>query len=291
MRSDITFMSREAYTESKAAEGKPGDAKDVIRILLVDDHPVVRAGLSSMLRTYPDFEVTAGVSDGTQALAVLKDQPVDVILLDLRMPGMDGIETLQALRALDAPPPSIVLTSYESDEDIYQAVRAGTYGYLLKACSEEEMIGAIHAVHAGYHYLPQHIAMRFAHRVLREDLTSRQRQILEYISEGMTDHQVARRLGSSLASVWEEINAMVSSLDRAQSASRAARSQTRKATMADIARQAGVSMATVSRVLNNKGMHTEETRRIVMKVVREFNFQQDSAAASLAMKRAPASEE
>jgi DNA-binding NarL/FixJ family response regulator len=256
----------------------------MIRILIVDDHPVVRAGLTSMLRTYPDLEVVSGVSDGSQMLALIEKVSVDVILLDLRMPGMSGIEILQSLKSKGSPLRVIVLTSYESDDYIYEALRAGACGYLLKACSEEEMIEAIHAVYAGGRYLPQYIAARFVERVPRALLSSRQSAILEHIARGLKDHEVARKMRIGVAEVWRELSATVDLMETSET-ERTEDAKGRRPTMADIARKAGVSLATVSRVLHNKGMHTEETRRAVMKAVQECDFQRNDTAASLALMR------
>ncbi|MDI3255478.1 MAG: response regulator [Bacillota bacterium] len=257
------------------------EEKAAVRILIADDHPVVRAGLASMLATYSDLEVVGSLSDGQQALELLREKPADILLLDLRMPALNGEQTMRALRQMDAPPRVIVLTSYESDEDIYGAIRAGAHGYLLKASSEEEMMLAIHTVYRGGRYFPPHIAARFAERVPRAQLEPQQREILDLIAEGMSDTQVAERTGLALAEVWERLNTMIETLDALEEA----RTQGEKITIADIARKAGVSMATVSRVLHNKGKHTEETRRAVMKVVREYDFQINDKAASLAMMR------
>ena len=105
---------------------------DPIRILIVDDHPVVCAGLASMLAGHEEFEVVGSVASGERALAVIRQAGPAVILLDLRMPGMDGIAVLHALKSMASPPHALVLTSFEKDEDIYRAIRAGAAGYLLK---------------------------------------------------------------------------------------------------------------------------------------------------------------
>lgn len=257
----------------------------MIRILIADDHPVVRAGLASMLATYPDLEVVGSVPDGNQTISALVKKQVDVLLLDLRMPALNGIETLRALKQLKSPPRVIVLTSYESDDDVYEAIRAGAHGYLVKASSVEEMIDAIHDVYAGERHFPPHIASRFADRVPRAHLDQEQRNILDLISEGMTDTQVAEKAGLSVADVWERLNAIIETLDAAEEARSANAAQGRRVTISDIARKAGVSMATVSRVLHNTGKHSEETRRAVMKVVSEYDFQLNDTAASLAMMR------
>lgn len=257
---------------------------EMIRILIVDDHPVVRAGLISMLRTYPHLEVVAGVSDGSQMFALLEKATVDVVLLDLRMPGMSGIEILKVLKESRSPLRVVVLTSYESDDYIFEALRGGAGGYLLKACSEEEMLGAIDAVHAGGRYLPQSVATRLTERLPQAQMSSRQSIILEYISRGLTDRETAREMGIGLPEVWAELNATINLIGNSAS-ERLDDSTGRRPTMSDIARRAGVSMATVSRVLHNKGMHTEETRRAVMKAVQECDFQRNGTAASLASMR------
>jgi DNA-binding NarL/FixJ family response regulator len=266
------------------------EAKSRVRILIADDHPVVRAGLASMLATYSELEVIGSVSDGNQAITTLVRHPADILLLDLRMPALGGIETLHALKQLKSPPRVIVVTSYESDEDIYEAIRAGAHGYLLKASSEEEMIDAIHAVHDGERYFPQHIAARFAERVPRSHLDKRQSEILGLITEGLTDNQVAEKLRLSVSELWNQLNSIIETLNALEKGNPRGPAQTRRATIADIARKAGVSMATVSRVLHNSGKHTEETRRAVMKVVREYGFQLNDTAASLAMMRNPSSQ-
>jgi DNA-binding NarL/FixJ family response regulator len=105
---------------------------DPIRLLIVDDHPVVCAGLASMLAGHKEFEVIGSVASGERALAVIRQEAPAVILLDLRMPGMDGIAVLHALKSMASPPHALILTSFEKDEDIYRAIRAGAAGYLLK---------------------------------------------------------------------------------------------------------------------------------------------------------------
>ena len=256
----------------------------MIRILIVDDHPVVRAGLTSMLQTYPELEVVAGVSDGSQMFAVLEKTTVDVVLLDLRMPGMSGIEILQALQANGSKLRVVILTSHESDEYVYEALRAGACGYLLKTCSEEEMIEVIQTVHAGGRHLPQRIAARFSERVPRAQLSTRQTDILEGVADGLAHREVAARMGLRVEDVWRELSAIIDLLT-ASDTERSDDARERRPTMADIARLAGVSLATVSRVLHNKGLHTEETRRAVMKAVQACDFQRNGTAVSLASMR------
>jgi DNA-binding NarL/FixJ family response regulator len=167
---------------------------DPIRILIVDDHPVVCAGLASMLAGHEEFEVVGSVACGERALAVIRQAGPDVILLDLRMPGMDGIAVLHALKSMASPPHALILTSFEKDEDIYRAMRAGAAGYLLKDTAEAEMVEAITQVHGGRRYMPRHIAARLEARRMRSDLTGREQQILQLVAHGSTNKEIGKAL-------------------------------------------------------------------------------------------------
>src|SRR6266700_224621 len=184
-----------------------------IRILIVDDHPVVRAGLTSMLATQPGLEVVDSVSSGEEALDMLERQRLDVVLLDLRMPGMNGIDTLLAIKRKAIPVHVIVLTSYETDEDIYRAVNAGAEGYLLKNASLREMVEAIRAVRAGNRYIPRRIASRLAERMTRSNLTARGLGILKILTKGRTNKQIASARGISDNTVRNHINSIIEKLE------------------------------------------------------------------------------
>lgn len=184
-----------------------------IRILIVDDHPVVRAGLTSMLATQPGLEVADSVSSGEEALDMLERQRLDIVLLDLRMPGMNGIDTLLAIKRKAIPVHVIVLTSYETDEDIYRAINAGAEGYLLKNASLREMVEAIRAVRAGNRYIPRRIASRLAERMTRSNLTARELEILKILTKGLTNKQIASALGISDNTVRNHINSIIEKLE------------------------------------------------------------------------------
>ncbi|MEP6643338.1 MAG: response regulator transcription factor [Acidobacteriaceae bacterium] len=184
-----------------------------IKILIVDDHPVVRAGLTNMLDTQPGFQVIGAVSTGEEAIEMLKAGSNDLLLLDLRMPGMGGIDTLHAIKRLGLRTRVIVLTSFETDEDIYRAVHAGAQGYLLKNTSQIEMVNAIKTVHAGNRYIPRHIASRLTERMMRTDLTARELEILKMLAKGLTNKQIGRALQISSNTVRNHVNSVIEKLE------------------------------------------------------------------------------
>jgi two-component system, NarL family, response regulator len=184
-----------------------------IRILIVDDHPVVRAGLTSMLGTQPELQVVGSASSGEEALALLQQKDIDVLLLDLRMPGVNGIDTMVAMKRIGAGARVIILTSFETDEDIYRSVQAGAEGYLLKDTSLREMVEAIRAVHAGKRYFPRQIASRLAERMMRINLTTREVEILKMLSKGPTNKEIAHALGISDNTVRNHVNSIIEKLE------------------------------------------------------------------------------
>lgn len=184
-----------------------------IRILIVDDHPVVQAGLTSMLMTHSSVEVVGAASNGKEALAMVRQHMPDVILLDLRMSGMTGIEVLHALREMKVATRAIVLTSFETDENIYRAFEAGALGYLLKDTSQHLMMEAIATVHVGRRYIPPEIATRLAERMMRSSLTAREQHILQMLAKGLTNKQIGCALSISDNTVRNHVNSIMEKLE------------------------------------------------------------------------------
>src|ERR1035438_6542467 len=134
------------------------DYKTTVRVLIVDDHPVVRAGLASLLKRQAGLKLTGAAHSGEEAMEILKRSPVDVMLLDLRMPTINGIDLLNMLKATDYHPKAIILSSYEYEEEIYQAIKAGARGYLSKNAPREEIVAAIETVVAGGTFFPERLS-------------------------------------------------------------------------------------------------------------------------------------
>jgi two-component system, NarL family, response regulator LiaR len=179
----------------------------VIRILVVDDHPIVRDGLLAVLGTQSDLQVVGEAGDGAEALRRVEELQPDVMLLDLEMPGLDGVGVLQQLRAGGSSLPVIVFTAFDTDERIVEAVRAGARGYLLKGAPRAELFAAIRIVHAGGSLLQPLIASKLIQHMSQpetsrqdagrqpiEPLTARELEVLQLLAEGQTNRQIADRL-------------------------------------------------------------------------------------------------
>jgi two-component system NarL family response regulator len=165
-----------------------------IRLLVVDDHQAFRMGLVAMVNEHPDLEVVAEAGTGPQAIELCRACHPDVVLMDLRLPGLSGVEATLAIRREFPRCHIIVITTYDGDEDIYRALQSGAQGYLLKDMSKEELIGAIRAVHAGQHHIPLHVASRLAERMSRPELTLREIEVLKLVVKGKSNKQIAQDL-------------------------------------------------------------------------------------------------
>lgn len=193
--------------------------KAPIRILLADDHPSLRAGLASILASQPDFTVVAEAGTGREVLAKLTDHPADVIIVDLRMPDGDGIQTIKALIKRDPAARVMVLTTYDNEEDIFAALEAGARGYLLKDTTKEEIITAVREIHAGRRFLPQAIASRLADRMVRSGLTPRELDVLRLVSRGRSNKEIASAMFISEETVKTHMKSLFQKLgvhDRAE---------------------------------------------------------------------------
>jgi DNA-binding NarL/FixJ family response regulator len=189
-----------------------------IHIVVVDDHPIVRDGLVAVLSTQPDFEVVGEASSGPEAIQCVGESRPDVILLDLEMPDMDGVETLQRLRDIDPAVRVIVFTAFDTDERIVKAVQAGAQGYLLKGVPRDEIFNAIRVVHAGGALLQPVIASKLLRQVTRDaqpepdPLTERELEVLRLMAQGQMNKEIAAALVISERTVKFHVSAILGKL-------------------------------------------------------------------------------
>ena len=172
-----------------------------IRIMITDDHPVVREGFAAMIETEPDMAVVGQARSGEEALELFRRVRPDVTLMDLRMPGMGGVEAIRALRREFPNSRLIVLTTYDGDEDIYRALEAGAQAYLLKDMLCDEILAAIRAVHAGQRRIPAAVGTRLAERMAGMNLSEREQQVLECVAAGKSNKEIATELQITEATV------------------------------------------------------------------------------------------
>jgi DNA-binding NarL/FixJ family response regulator len=176
----------------------------VIRVLVVDDHPVVRDGLRGVLDAEPDMEVVGEAAHGAEALARIPDAAPDVVLMDLRMPVMGGVEAITALRRAAPGVRVLVLTTFDTDRDVLPAIEAGATGYLLKDTPRDELLRAVRAAHRGEAVLSPAVAGRLMGQVRRpgqDALSAREIEVLRLVAAGSTNREAARALFISEATV------------------------------------------------------------------------------------------
>ena len=194
-----------------------------IRILVAEDHLVARVGVSTIVNMQPDMTVVAEAANGQQALELYRQHQPDVALLDIRMPGMSGLEAAAAIRAEFPGARMIALTTYGGDEDIRRALAAGVQAYLTKDVLHDELLNAIRAVAAGQTYLPAAVAA-VAAQSPRPDLSAREMQVLELIVQGLANKQIAYALDIAEHTVKNHVKNILSKLgaqDRTQAATAA----------------------------------------------------------------------
>ena len=168
-----------------------------IRVLVVDDHPVVRTGLGAVISLEPDFKLVGEAEDGAQAVAMVREQRPDVVLMDLRMPRMDGVSAIRAIRTESPEVRVLALTTYDGDVSIHRALEAGARGYLLKDMLLTEVVTAIRAVYRGERVIPAPVAARLAEFTPRADLTEREVEVMQFAARGFSNREIASAIGRS----------------------------------------------------------------------------------------------
>jgi DNA-binding NarL/FixJ family response regulator len=188
-------------------------ADSPITILTADDHPLIRDGLAAVLRAESGLQVVAEAANGEEAIEAYARLHPDIVLMDLRMPVMDGLTATRAILADDPNARIIVLTTYDGDEDIHRALAAGARGYLLKDMMRTELLGVIRAVHRGQRGIPAPIAARLAEHTPRIGLTPRELEVLRLVAEGLSNAQVADRIGRTEGTVKVHLKNILQKLD------------------------------------------------------------------------------
>ncbi|MFF5212946.1 response regulator [Streptosporangium sp. NPDC000396] len=194
----------------------------MIRLLIVDDHPIVRDGLRAAFLPEDDIEVVGEAGNGAEAVAIVSREPVDVVLMDLRMPEMDGVRATRRLLEIAPETRVLVLTTFDSDDDVLRAVEAGATGYLLKDAPAAELLHAVRASHRGESVLAPSVAGLLIGQVrkpTRGTLTDRELQVLRLVADGTTNREAAARLFISEASVKTHLIHIYAKLDARDRAS------------------------------------------------------------------------
>lgn len=183
------------------------------RVVIVDDHPVMRFGLAAIISLQPDMEVVGEAGSGEEACTLCASRPADVVLMDLRLPDISGVEAIRKIKKVKPELRFIVLTTYDGDEDIHRALEAGAHSYLLKAMSHGDVTTAIRTVHRGATFIPKSVSQRLAERPPQSELSSREMEVLELIAKGLSNREIGSALGITEATVKWHVNLILSRLD------------------------------------------------------------------------------
>ena len=207
----MTKESSVIQPQSRSASALP--ATKAIRILVADDHLVYRIGIRNLLASEPGFEVIGEAPDGLQAIEMYRVLRPDVLLLDLRMPQKNGIEVVQAIRRDDPGARILVVTSYQTEEEIFQVLQAGALGYVLKDVGRDTLVEAVRSVDAGTRWISPAIARQFADRAVRQQLTARELEVLRLLARGLTNREIANVYNISANTVKNHLNSLMAKLE------------------------------------------------------------------------------
>jgi DNA-binding NarL/FixJ family response regulator len=184
-----------------------------IKVLIVDDHPIMRVGIAAIIDATLDMATVAQAASGEEAVEFYEKYQPDITLMDLRLPGMSGVEAIRMIVARDPGAKCIVLTTYEGDEDIHQALEAGARSYIVKGMPHETLIGALRRVHAGFRFLPQPVSRALNARIPNSALSTREREVLGLIVHGKSNKEIASLLGITESTVKCHVSVILNRLN------------------------------------------------------------------------------
>ena len=188
------------------------DERTTIRILVVDDHPVVRAGVAGLVGDQPDMKIVGQASNGREAIQQFRDQHPDIVLMDLQMPNMNGLDAMMVIRDEAPQARIIVLTTYVADAQVLRAIKAGARGYLLKSALHKELLDTIRAVHAGKKSLSAEVSYELAEHATDDALTPAEVRVLRLIAAGNANKEIAEQLSLSEETVKGQVRNILSKL-------------------------------------------------------------------------------
>jgi len=189
------------------------NAAQKMGVLIVDDHPIMRLGVAAIINAQTDMKVCAQAGSGEEAVRIFRKYRPDITLMDLRLPGMSGLDALRSIRQEDPHAKCVVLTTYEGDEDIHQALAAGALGYIIKGMSHETLVDALRRAHAGTRFLPPPVARSLADRTPNSDLSPREREVLSLMVHGQSNKEIAATLGITEATVKCHVSVILMRLE------------------------------------------------------------------------------
>ena len=182
---------------------------DKIKVMVVDDHPLMRVGVASIVNARSDMSVVAQTGTGEEAVTLFQKHKPDVTLMDLRLPGISGVDAIRSIRKFHSLARFVVLTTYEGDADIHQALEAGAQGYIIKGMPYQTLVDAVHRVHRGERFLPPPVARALASRMPDSDLSAREREVLSLLASGKSNKDIASHLGITEATVKCHVSAIL----------------------------------------------------------------------------------
>jgi DNA-binding NarL/FixJ family response regulator len=185
----------------------------VIRVLIVDDHPIMRVGIAAIVNAQPDMKVAGQAGNVAEALKLFDEQQPDLTLMDLRLPDKSGVEAIRLIRARAPRARVIVLTTYEGDEDIHQALEAGARGYLIKGMPHDALVKALYRVHAGQRFIPQPVSEALSSRLPGSHLSQREQQVLQLMFGGKSNREIAEELDIKEATVKSHVSVILMRLN------------------------------------------------------------------------------